>query len=65
MSMVKVSPIALNLGNDFVILVKFFGTPCKSAQLTLFYDCKLVNYEHLSKLGVESRGMISVKLNHL
>ena len=27
-SMVKFSPIALNFGNEFVLFVHFFGTPC-------------------------------------
>ena len=33
MSMVKFSPIALNFGYDFVLLVHFFGTPCISEHL--------------------------------
>ena len=30
MSMVKFSPTALNFGYDFVLLVRFFGTPYRS-----------------------------------
>ena len=33
MSMVKFSPIALNFGYDFILLVHFFGTPCSGWKL--------------------------------
>ena len=51
MSMVKLSPIALNFGYDFVLLVHFFGTPCTSAQ----------RRPHISSAGQEHGADVAIR----
>ena len=65
MSMVKFSPIALNFGYDFVLLVHFFGTRCTNSIFYFSIKRRLVVVIHsfiVSSLWLMYKGIYAYKV---